>query len=105
MAEEDSFVILGSSPLPSLCSHGKSLLTDALDPEEPETKAEEETKSISTTPFASLAPVENSPGAANTSTNEGSLPATLPSGQSSLAASFILGDVNAEVLKVQYFSA
>lgn len=101
MAEEDSFVILGSSPLPSLCSNEKSLLNDALDPEEPETKAEVETKSTTTTPFDSLAPVNNSPDEANTSTNEGNLPATLPSEQNSLAASFILGDVNADVLKVK----
>lgn len=101
MAEEDSFVILGSSPLPSLCSDGKSLLNDALDPIEPETPTEEEPKANITTPFASLTPVDNTPElAANTSTNEGSLPTTLPSEQNSLAASFILGDVNAEVLKV-----
>lgn len=100
MAEEDSFVILGTSPLPSLCSDGKSLLNDALDSIDPKTPTEEEPKANTSTPFASLTPVDNTPEQANASTNEGSLPTTLPSEQNSLAASFILGDINAEVLKV-----
>lgn len=100
MAEEDSFVILGTSPLPSLCSDGKSLLNDALDSIEPKTPTEKEPEANLTTPFASLTAVDNTPEQENASTNGGSLPTTLPSEQNSLAASFILGDINAEVLKV-----
>ncbi|XP_017866394.1 PREDICTED: NF-kappa-B essential modulator isoform X2 [Drosophila arizonae] len=103
MAEEDSFVILGSSPLSSLCSQGGSLLTDALDKEPTETavEAQQNTNVKVETPAIISQP---SPVPEQTNSTESSLPTTLPSGQSSLAASFLMGEVQADVLKNSIYS-
>ncbi|XP_034104354.1 NF-kappa-B essential modulator isoform X2 [Drosophila albomicans] len=105
MAEEDSFVILGSSPLPSLYSHGNSLLHDAL---EYDGDGNGETAVAATENTAAIAaPVnlnQQNEIAELTKLNENSLPTTLPSEQNSLAASFLLGDVNPDVLKNSVYS-
>ncbi|KAH8413818.1 hypothetical protein KR222_008838 [Zaprionus bogoriensis] len=117
MSEEESFVILGTSPLPSLRSHGSSLLHDALDSEEEElaTAAGEETKPNVASTSVVMNPASNTNAQTNVNeisvnsignkaSSESSLPTTLPSQPNSLAASFILGDVNADVLKNSVYS-
>lgn len=99
MAEEDSFVILGTSPLSSICSHGNSLLTDALDKETTEKAVEaQQSADVKEEAPASINQLSAIPEQMNST--ESSLPTTLPSGQSSLAASFLMGEVQADVLKV-----
>ncbi|KAH8299403.1 hypothetical protein KR044_001045 [Drosophila immigrans] len=102
MAEEDSFVILGSSPLPSLYSHGNSLLHDAL-----QYDGNEDVVMESSENSASAAPVsvnQKNETADLTKSNQSSLPTTLPSEQNPLAASFLMGDVNPDVLKNSVYS-
>lgn len=102
MSEEESFVILGSSPLPSLCSHGNSLLHDALDAHEDELQhdGDKPNESESVAASAILIQQSNIPDLTKEQKQESSLPTTLPSEQNSLAASFLMGDVNPDVLKV-----
>lgn len=101
MSEEESFVILGSSPMPSLCSHGNSLLHDALD-QDGDTVDDKLKPKENGTPPASLSQQSNVPEL--TKSNESSLPTTLPSEPNSLAASFLMGDVNPDVLKNSVYS-
>ncbi|XP_023162583.2 NF-kappa-B essential modulator isoform X2 [Drosophila hydei] len=103
MAEEDSFVILGTSPLSSICSHGNSLLTDALDKETTEKAVEaQQSADVKEEAPASINQLSAIPEQMNST--ESSLPTTLPSGQSSLAASFLMGEVQADVLKNSVYS-
>ncbi|XP_064540321.1 NF-kappa-B essential modulator isoform X2 [Drosophila montana] len=104
MSEEDSFVILGSSPLSSLCSHGNSLLTDALDKEENGTAEEAEEIPMTVAVETPTSSTQVSAITQKANSMEGSLPATLPSGQNSLAASFLMGEVNPDVLKNSVYS-
>jgi len=95
MSEEESFVILGSSPYSSLQPDVSSLVFDGLDDVQ---EAKEPVASTSTQqPVAAMA---SAPGSM---TNSQVQPKSLDSGSSqhqSLAASFIMGEVPSDVLKV-----
>lgn len=101
MSEEESFVILGSSPVPSLCSRGNSLLHDALEHDGDTVQEKSKANETFAVASATLIQQSNIPDLTKEEQRpESSLPATLPSEQNSLAASFIMGDVTPEVLKV-----
>ncbi|KAL7736592.1 hypothetical protein ACLKA6_015230 [Drosophila palustris] len=106
MSEEESFVILGSSPLPSLCSNGNSLLHDAIEAHEDELQhdGDKPNESESAAASAILIQQSNIPDLTKEQKQESSLPTTLPSEQNSLAASFLMGDVNPDVLKNSVYS-
>ncbi|XP_034476833.1 NF-kappa-B essential modulator isoform X2 [Drosophila innubila] len=104
MSEEESFVILGSSPVPSLCSHGNSLLHDALE-HDGDTVEETSKPNEIVAASAILIQQSNIPDLTKEEQKlESSLPTTLPSEQNSLAASFLMGDVNPDVLKNSVYS-
>ncbi|KAH8370977.1 hypothetical protein KR093_005842 [Drosophila rubida] len=98
MAEEDSFVILGSSPQPSLCSHGNSLLNDALHYDGID---EAVAPRANTSAPVSL---EQANEITHLTLNESNIPATISSEPNPLAASFLMGDVKADVLKNSVYS-
>jgi len=95
MSEEESFVILGSSPYSSLQPDVGSLVFDGLDDVQ---EAKEPVASTSNQqPVAAMA---SAPGSMTSSQVQ---PKSLDSGSSqhqSLAASFIMGEVPSDVLKV-----
>nr|XP_016929800.1 NF-kappa-B essential modulator isoform X2 [Drosophila suzukii] len=99
MSEEESFVILGSSPYSSLQPDVGSLVFDGLDDVQ---EAKEPVASTSNQqPVAAMA---SAPGSM---TNSQVQPKSLDSGSSqhqSLAASFIMGDVPSDVLKNSVYS-
>ncbi|XP_041447982.1 NF-kappa-B essential modulator isoform X2 [Drosophila obscura] len=88
MSEEESFVILGSSPYPSLCTDGSVLLADAMDVEE--------------RPLTQGTDGVDEPAAGSSS---GPLSTSVDSDRhKSLAASFIMGEVKSDVLKNSVYS-
>ncbi|XP_017070483.1 NF-kappa-B essential modulator isoform X2 [Drosophila eugracilis] len=97
MSDEESFVILGSSPYPSLMPEGKSLVFDGLG------DVAEAKESIAST-SAQQPPLSSAPSAMTASQEQ---PLSLESGASqhqSLAASFIMGEVQSDVLKNSVYS-
>ncbi|XP_016974351.1 NF-kappa-B essential modulator isoform X2 [Drosophila rhopaloa] len=108
MSEEESFVILGSSPYSSLLPDGGSLAFDGLD-DAMESKEPIATTSTQQNPVASTStqqpPVESAPNSMTSSQQQ--QPKSLDSGSSqhqSLAASFIMGEVQSDVLKNSVYS-
>ncbi|XP_017045205.1 NF-kappa-B essential modulator isoform X2 [Drosophila ficusphila] len=96
MSEEESFVILGSSPYSSLLPDQSSLVYDGLDDVE---EAKE--------PILSASIQQPSEANAPTSMTRSQQPKSLDSGASqhqSLAASFIMGEVQSDVLKNSVYS-
>ncbi|XP_017125128.1 NF-kappa-B essential modulator isoform X1 [Drosophila elegans] len=97
MSEEESFVILGSSPYPSLLPDDGSLAFDGLD------DVQEAKEPIASTSSQQPAIVESAPISMTASQQ----PKSLESGSSqhqSLAASFIMGEVQSDVLKNSVYS-
>ncbi|XP_068146664.1 NF-kappa-B essential modulator [Drosophila tropicalis] len=110
MSEEESFVILGSSPLPSLCADG----IGALHNDKEITESGEECKVAPRVEPASLTQLSIS--SIQPKSNENSLQTSLDknvqtketngtgSAPKSLATSFILGEINSSVLKTSVYS-
>ncbi|XP_037714299.1 NF-kappa-B essential modulator isoform X2 [Drosophila subpulchrella] len=99
MSEEESFVILGSSPYSSLQPDVSSLVFDGLDDVQ---EAKEPVASTSTQ--QTVAAMASVPGSMTSSQVQ---PKSLDSGSSqhqSLAASFIMGEVPSDVLKNSVYS-
>ncbi|XP_033253917.1 NF-kappa-B essential modulator-like isoform X2 [Drosophila miranda] len=90
MSEEESFVILGSSPYPSLCTNGSVLIADAMNPGDGRVTVSQEID------------VSDEPAAVSSS---GPLSTSVDSDRhKSLAASFIMGEVKSDVLKNSVYS-
>ncbi|EDW73937.2 uncharacterized protein Dwil_GK21648 [Drosophila willistoni] len=115
MSEEESFVILGSSPLPSLCADGIGLIDDALHNDKKIADIGEENKEASQVESASL--TQLSVSSIQPKSNENSLQTSLDKNvktngsngtnghaPKSLATSFILGEINSSVLKTSVYS-
>ncbi|KAM8711791.1 hypothetical protein ACLKA7_012319 [Drosophila subpalustris] len=92
--------------MPSLCSNGNSLLHDALEAHENELQhdGDKANESESAAASAILIQQSNIPDLTKEQKQESSLPTTLPSEQNSLAASFLMDDVNPDVLKNSVYS-
>ncbi|XP_017147654.1 NF-kappa-B essential modulator isoform X2 [Drosophila miranda] len=90
MSEEESFVILGSSPYPSLCTDGSVLIADAMNPGDGRVTVSQKID-VSDEPAAvsSLGPLSTSVDSDR---------------HKSLAASFIMGEVKSDVLKNSVYS-
>ncbi|XP_030388459.1 NF-kappa-B essential modulator [Scaptodrosophila lebanonensis] len=99
ISEEESFVILGSSPMPSICADGNSLLRDALE-------KEKETKEASVEQAENILITSNQLSASTigAKVSETTSIHTNGSAEPSLAASFLLGEVPADVLKNSVYS-
>ncbi|EDW01614.1 GH21536 [Drosophila grimshawi] len=102
MSDEESFVILGSSPLSSLHFYANSL-HDGLEMEENGSVVEDGPQAQSNVDSpASLSQLSTL--SEQTKSAEGSLPTTLPSQQTSLATGFLMGEVKPDVLKNSVYS-
>uniref|UniRef100_B4MP98 GK21648 n=1 Tax=Drosophila willistoni TaxID=7260 RepID=B4MP98_DROWI len=97
MSEEESFVILGSSPLPSLCADGIGLIDDALHNDKKIADIGEENKEASQVESASLTQLNKNVKTNGSNGTNGHAP-------KSLATSFILGEINSSVLKTSVYS-
>ncbi|XP_026840818.1 NF-kappa-B essential modulator isoform X1 [Drosophila persimilis] len=90
MSEEESFVILGSSPYPSLCTDGSVLIADAMNTGDGRVTVAQEID------------VSDEPAAVSSS---GPMSTSVDSDRhKSLAASFIMGEVKSDVLKNSVYS-
>ncbi|XP_017839735.1 NF-kappa-B essential modulator isoform X1 [Drosophila busckii] len=95
MSGEESFVILGSSPLPSLCSNGLETGKEV----KPQVELNAAPREVIWAQAEAQAEVSQ-----QSTSQQSSLPATLPSAPNSLAASFLMGDLTPDVLKNSVYS-
>ncbi|KAH8389749.1 hypothetical protein KR200_001039 [Drosophila serrata] len=107
MSDEESFVILGSSPYPSLLPDAGGLVLDGLDSGEEALEPTASTSAVSQAKLEKPQPVSSAP-ASTSGTESMSASQQLRSLDSqaaqSLAASFIMGEVKSDVLKSSVYS-
>ncbi|KAH8253141.1 hypothetical protein KR032_003683 [Drosophila birchii] len=105
MSDEESFVILGSSPYPSLLPDGGGVVLDGLDSGEealePSTSAILQPKQEKSQPVSSSPASTSGTASMSASQQLRSLDSQAPQ---SLAASFIMGEVKSDVLKSSVYS-